>query len=354
MSERDDFLDFPGADELILAGRVAPPSAERTRAVRTLLAQAAERDARLSRTSDTTVVPDAPETGAEVVPAAARRDGPTAALAPPPDGPVVVLAAPGPLGEPGAVPRRTRVTRRRRVLIAAAAVAAIAVGTVAYPVLDVGGKQASTASAASAFLNDMAEVSEDAPATQAKYWKVHAETVKGGKPLAETWYVDRAGRTWIVDAKGNASEWAENHARWRVGGRYLTWPELDKLPTDPNALEARFAKDPEVRFSEVVNLLESSPASPELRSALFRVIAEIPEVTLTPGVKDGRGRSGTAITKAQKVIRHPVNGGERTYFWYTVRYVIDPETGRMLESSGTPAGENRSTWLESGPADRIG
>ncbi|WP_328768881.1 CU044_5270 family protein [Streptomyces sp. NBC_00286] len=354
MSEHDDFLDFPGADELILAGRVTPPSAEKTTAVRTLLAQAAERDARLSRASDTMAVPDVPETGTEVVPAAARRDGPTAALAPPPDRPVVVLATPGPLGEPGAAPRRSRITRRRRVLIAAAAVAAIAVGTVAYPVLNVGGKPASTASAASAFLNDMAEVSEDAPATQAKYWRVHAETVKGGKKRAETWYVDRAGRTWIVDANGKAREWAENHAKWRVGGRHLIWPELDKLPTDPNALAARFAKDPAVRFYEVVHLLESSPASPELRSALFRVIADTPGVTLTPGVKDGRGRSGTAITKALKVIVHPADGGKRTFFWQTVRCVIDPETGHMLESSGTSTGENHSTWLEVGPADRIG
>ncbi|MEV0226159.1 CU044_5270 family protein [Streptomyces sp. NPDC050704] len=349
MSERDDILDFPGADELLLAGVVTPPSTEKLTAVRTLLAQVAERDAWILGAAtapgalDTPDIPDTPDVlanEAEVVP---------------PDEPVVVLAAAEP-GEPGALPRRSRVTRRRRVLIAAAAVAAIAAGAVAYPALDVGGEPASTTSAASAFLNDMAEISEQAPATHGKYWRVRAETVKGGKKVTETWYADRAGRTWRVAADGKAYVWAENHARWRVDGRHLTWPELDRLPTDPDALAARFSKDPATRFYEVAYLLESSPASPALRSALFRVVAEMPGVTLTAGVEDDRGRPGTAITKTLmgRSLSLSTDGGEWTPFPYKVRCVIDPETGQMLESSGTPAGENHITWLEAGPADRLG
>lgn len=44
MNERDDILDFPGADELIAAGAVAPPRADRLTAVRDLMAGLAERE----------------------------------------------------------------------------------------------------------------------------------------------------------------------------------------------------------------------------------------------------------------------------------------------------------------------
>ncbi|MET7855533.1 hypothetical protein ABZT48_47215 [Streptomyces avermitilis] len=76
-----------------------------------------------------------------VVPlAAARRGCPEASLAPPedlPEDPLVIL---GPDG-PGTAPRRRRLSRRGRVLVAAATVAAIAMGAAVYPVLDLAGKR---------------------------------------------------------------------------------------------------------------------------------------------------------------------------------------------------------------------
>lgn len=344
-TERDDLLDFPGADELVAVGAVAPPSAERIIAVREVLALLAEREAEQTHTPAHDVV---------ISGALARRGHPKAALAPPEDTLVVIEGARQLAGEPSWTgERRRRVSRRRRLLIATAAVAALAAGAVAYPVLDMGGKPASTASAASRFLNEMAEVSENAQGTRAKYWRVSAVTVKGGVPRKETWWADREGRTWRVGKNGKAYEW-ENHASWRVGDRRLTWPDLDQLPTDPDALTARFPKSAEMRFFQIVNLLDESPASPALRSALFRVVAEIPGVKLVPGAKDSRGRSGTAITIASKMLRHRADGGEPTVSWHPARSVIDPKTGWILESSGMPSGENRITVLTAGPTNRIG
>ncbi|MEE1766049.1 hypothetical protein [Streptomyces sp. SP18BB07] len=361
-SERDDLLDFPGADELVAAGAVAPPAAERVTAVREVLALLAEREAEQTHAPAHDVMVSGP---------LARRGRPEAALAPPEDTLVVIGGArrPGddlgddlggaPGGDAAGEPswtgaRRRRVSRRRRVLIAGAAVAAFAAGAVAYPVLDLGGKPtASTASPASRFLKEMAEVSEDARGTRAPYWRVSAVTVTGGKPREETWWADREGRTWRVDKNGKAYQW-DNHASWRVGDRRLTWPDLDDLPTDPDALTAHFPEDAEARFFQIVNLLDESPASPALRSALFQVVAELPGVKLEPGVKDSRGRSGTAVTIATKVIWHSVDGGEPTVVWHTARSVIDPRTGWILESSGTALGENRVTVLTAGPDDRIG
>ncbi|MFG2127204.1 CU044_5270 family protein [Streptomyces sp. NPDC048751] len=345
ITERDDLLDFPGADELVAAGAVAPPSAERITAVREVLALLADREAEQTH---------APAHDVVVPGTVARRGRPNAALAPPEDTLVTIGGARQLAGEPSWTgERRGRGSRRRRVLIAMAAVATIAAGAVAYPVLDLGGKPTSTVSAASRFLNEMAEVSEDAQGMQGKYWRVTAVTVKAGVPREETWWADREGRTWRVDKNGKAYKW-ENHARWRVGDRRLTWPDLDELPTDPDALTARFPKDAELRFFQIVNLLDESPASPALRSALFRVVAEIPGVKLATGVKDSRGRSGTAITIASKWVWHSADGGEPTVSWQPARSIIDPKTGWILESSGTPAGEGRITVLTASPADRIG
>ncbi|GGO56986.1 CU044_5270 family protein [Streptomyces lasiicapitis] len=305
-NERDDLLDFPGAGELITAGDVAPPAPGAVAAAKAAVARAAER-------------------------------------------------------ETAVVPLRVRVPRRRRFLVAAAAVAAIAAGAVAYPVLDVGGEQAATASAAE-FLNDMAAVAADAPATDAKYWKVRVETVNGDdREMRTTTYFDRAGRVWTVDEDGTVHEPPAGEEgkvkNWPVGKRWLTWPELDKLPTDAKALAERFPKDAQSRFRQLVIMLEDSPASPELRSALFEVLADTPGMELAGKVKDSKGRPGVAIDTTQKATFTGGPGKDVTY-WTTDRYIVDPDTGLLLESTHKIRGQDipadRYTWQEVGPADQIG
>ncbi|MFG2023299.1 hypothetical protein [Streptomyces sp. NPDC048825] len=346
-TERDDFLDFPGADELIAAGTVAPPSADSIAAVREGLVLLADRETEQAHTATAhdSVVPLA----------AARRGVPAASLAPPEDlseDPLVVLDP----DEPGTPPRRRRLPLRARVLATAAAVAAIAVGAAVYPVLDVGGKPPSAASAASEFLNDMAKVSAEEPATHGKYWMVHYWAKDGRRTATVTVYSDRAGATWIRNPNGKVSRSGHNIADWNVGDRRLPWTEFDQLPTEPEKLKARFSKNAEARFEQIMPLLAESPASPDLRSALFQIVAETPGVTMTPEVKDSRGRPGTEIVlrDTRQVDKVGKPGAKPVSLQYSLRYVIDPDTSRVLESGG--AGANplvRTTYLEVGWTNHI-
>ncbi|MEU6761928.1 CU044_5270 family protein [Streptomyces sp. NPDC046853] len=306
MTERSDLLDFPGADELISAGAVVPPAPEVVAAAQTAVASAARRDTAV-------------------------------------------------------VPLRTRtVPRRRRLLVAAAAVAAIAAGAVAYPVLDLGGTPAATASAAQ-FLDDMADVAADAPAARSPYWKVRMETVNQDDGNATTTtYFDRAGRIWTVDANGTVHGPGKGSKtkKWPVGKKWLTWPALDKLPTGQKALTALFPRDAESRRHQVTALLEDSPASPGLRAALFRVLADTSGVKLIGDVKDSKGRQGVAFEIRWSTIGFSTGPGKDVKYRMTDRYIVDPDTGLLLETThknhGKGGSSDRYTWLEVGPAERVG
>ncbi|MFF5520081.1 hypothetical protein [Streptomyces coeruleorubidus] len=351
MNERDDLLDFPGADELIAAGAVAPPGADQLAAVRDLMARLAERE--------TTNTRAALAQDAVLPPAVARRDGPTAYLAPPKRTPRGVGGAEhGPGGEK---PSGTGGPRRRRLLVAGAAVAVLAVGAVAYPVLDVGGEPASTASAATRFLNEMAEVSTEAPAPRGKYWMSHYRAKDGRVTAAVTVYSDRSGATWIRQPNGKVTRSGHNIADWPVGDRRLSWTDFDRLPTDPEELTAHFSEDAAQRFDEIMSLLAESPARPRLRSALFQIVADTPGVTMTPNAKDSQGRQGTVINLPREV-ENPKEklGAEPSAASRTSvdgpYYFIDPATSRVLERTSeldaTPL--VRTTYLKVGWTDHIG
>ncbi|WAL97629.1 CU044_5270 family protein [Streptomyces sp. Je 1-369] len=319
MTERTDhsLLDFPGAGELIAAGGVAPPSAGAVDGAWEAVARTAREEERARPTT-------APPT------------------------------------------RLTshRVRRPRRLLVAAAAVAAIATGAVAYPVLDMGGEPAATASA-SQFFEGMAEVAEDAPATTPAYWKVRVETDNqdDGK-RTDTSYFDREGRVWSVDADGTVHEPPAGEEgkvkKWPVGKKWLTWPELEKLPTDEKTLAALFPKDAHSRFDQVTIMLEDSPASPELRAALFRILADTPGMKLVGDVRDSKGRAGVAVEITQNSwvrLGEGENGGDAVTLRSKDRYIIAPDTGLLLETTHKTIGRDtppdRYTWLEVGPADRV-
>ncbi|MET9686444.1 hypothetical protein [Streptomyces coeruleorubidus] len=355
MNERDDILDFPGADELIAAGAVAPPRADQLTSVRDRMARLAERE--------TTNTRAALAQDAVLPPAVARRDGPTAYLAPPRTPRVVGGVEHGPGGtEPsGSGGRRSRGPRRRRLLVAGAAVAVLAAGAIAYPVLDVGGEPASTASAATRFLNEMAEVSTEAPAPRGKYWMSHYRAKDGRMTATVTVYSDRSGATWIRQPDGKVTRSGHNIADWPVGDRRLSWTDFDRLPADPEALKAYFSKDAAQRFDEIMSLLAESPASPRLRSALFQIVADTPGVTMTQNDKDSQGRPGTVINLPREVENPKTKLGaepsatSRTTV-YGPYYFIDPKTSRVLEqTSGLDATPLvRTTYLKVGWTDRIG
>jgi hypothetical protein len=98
---------------------------------------------------------------------------------------------------------------------------------------------------------------------------------------------------------------------------------LASLPTDPEqlraVLRAEAAGDDHLIFKRVSALAIAADAllSPELRSALYRVLAGLPGVERVPGQVDLAGRVGVAIAETDR-------GGRRT------EIVIDPVSTRMI------------------------
>ncbi|MFJ9585247.1 CU044_5270 family protein [Streptomyces acidicola] len=311
-----DHLDFPGADALTAAGRVEPPKAETVAAAQAVLRAAIERDAEAAAR-----IPAA-DTASAVRPR--RRAG---------------LAG--------------RYVRPRVVVTALAA--AVAAGVVAYPALtatDSASSQPPRAASAEAFLNDMAQVAASAPATEAPYWKTTLNLTvpaDGEKESTHTRYLDRKGKSTEVNPDGSTKVVVTAHA-YAVGDRTLGWNQLDKLPTDPKALAALLPSansaggSAKSTFDNATALLGESPAGPDLRAALYRVLADLPGVKVTGPARDATGRTGTAL--------------EWKTTSATVRLIVNPKTGDLLEETetapGTGALQARYTYLTNAPAERIG
>jgi hypothetical protein len=116
----------------------------------------------------------------------------------------------------------------------------------------------------------------------------------------------------------------------RFGGSVMvTWDELEQLPADPEALSALLTErvpesshgDAYDLWDTATGLLRESPARPELRRALWEIIATIPGVTLDGRTKDATGRDGTAVG---------IDFSSRNLGGYVL--VLDPSDGRLLET----------------------
>lgn len=112
-------------------------------------------------------------------------------------------------------------------------------------------------------------------------------------------------------------------------GESLTWDELAELPTEPGALERRLTDglqpsghgDRWDLWGHVVSLLLESPASPDLRRALWQVLAAAPGTELLGTMTDSAGRPATGI---EADFMEEI--GERDVL------LIDPSDGTLLES----------------------
>ncbi|MBH1934923.1 hypothetical protein I5Q34_11665 [Streptomyces sp. AV19] len=313
-----DALDFPGADRLRAAGRVAPPSPDVVAA-----ALAAVRSAAGGPREDAVE-----EVELEREPVAA------------------------------VVPVRTW-RRRLPVLVSAAAVVVVALGVAFQPWADSGGVQGSPATERTA----VRERTGPAP-----YWKVRtmtwqpaSETGKGPQKSYRTLWFGR-NKALVQEDDGTVVETGDfssetQQMAYDLPGKSLDWDDVGKLPTDPVALRSllagndtgEFARDG--LFDGIAELLARSPAEPPVRAALFKILTRIPGVRVTEGAKDSTGRAGTAVELD-------------TAFDWRSRLVVDTRTFHMLETSNAARGSRewagvrlragdvaeRTTYLSTGPA----
>ncbi|MEU1308417.1 CU044_5270 family protein [Streptomyces cinnamoneus] len=322
MNDRD-LLDFPGARRLRAAGKVAPPSADAVAA-----ALAAVRSA------------------------AGRVEG---------DGPAVELE-----WEPVAAVVPVRTWRRRLpVLASAAAVVAVTLGVAFQPWSDSGDVHGSPAAERTA-VRERTGTEAGAGAGAAPYWKVR--TFHWNRTSDETQKPDESYETvWLSrnDERGQSGDGpVREHPQGEMAGTAfwidrnpIMWDELEKLPTDPDALRARLLgkatgeSAEEGLFNGIEELLARSPAEPRLRAALFKVLTGIPGARVTEQVKDSTGRPGTAVDLDADTWR--------------LRLVIDPGTLHTLEAVTTARNDGlkwgtqklragdillRTTYLSVGPA----
>ncbi|KJY42175.1 hypothetical protein VR41_08900 [Streptomyces sp. NRRL B-1568] len=313
MNDRN-LLDFPGARRLRAAGKVAPPSADAVAAALAAVRSAAGR---------------------------AEEDGPAVELAWEPVAAVVPMP-----------------TWRRRlpVLASVAAVVAVALGVASQPWSDSGAVQGSSPAAQ----RTVREQTGTAP-----YWKVRtSEWSRSSKGARQS---DGAYKTeWLSrsDTRGQSGDGPVQYysmdtagTAYRICGEPVLWDELEKLPTDPEALRDRLAgkatgeSAAEGLFNGIEELLARSPAEPQLRAALFKVLSGIPGARVTERVKDSNGRAGTAVDLDADTWR--------------LRLIIDTGAFHVLESVTTARNDGlkwgteklragdlllRTTYLSIGPA----
>jgi hypothetical protein len=234
----------------------------------------------------------------------------------------------------GAPALRRRVHGRRRWVVAGVAVAAVATGVAVLPVVDLNGRTAANASAAT-FLNETAEHAAAAGQHGGKYWKVVTAAVQapGTAERRMTQFVSRDKARMTTWFAGGRTGWAEmeypGQWRWGTGPTTVTWDQLDNLPTGTAALRARLTGPgggPGETFAVISSLLSTSPAGPKLRAALYRVLATTPGIHLNGAAKDSRGRSGTSVSITYGI---PWGGGT---VLQTGELLIAPRTGVLLQS----------------------
>lgn len=330
---------FPGADRLVAAGRVAPPE-------RSVVAAAMAAVRRAS----------AEEACREPVPDARR----------------------------GHSRRRILWTAGTAAAAAAAAVLLPKAGSSAGSGAGAGTRASASARTAPEFLRQVSFVAAGGSRTTAPFWRVesirefhvpavrnkpgvtpqprvtlkpgitpkpHIATVRPGDVI-RFHRVDWLSRTGLTERTESGEVfWLPSGSQmsWGVADKEITWDALRTLPTTPEALKDRLVgSDPRptawaALFNGIDALLSRAPSSPELRAALYEVLAGIPGVRLRGTAKDGVGRTGTVVE---------LDGGGRRS-----RLVIAPKTAILLETGvstlgGADGGRlvSRTTFLSVGPA----
>lgn len=287
------------------------------------------------------------------------------------------------LAAPVEPPRRPR---SRRLLVAGTAVAGVAA---LLAVAFLPGARLGPSPAAAQALERVAVAAAAQPAAPAGRWAyTRARTLYGTTntddppytvllPSERESWVAPDGAARIVETPGNPIFLSESdRRRWEAGGgrmkagprsdrRYRSLPlsqalyaDVSGLPTEPDALEAELRRQVETQNpppgdgysasgelrDRISSLLHSPASSGDLRAALYRVLARLPDVELLGEVRDPLGRSGVGFTSP---------GGYGDEANPTSRLlIVDPETGNVLAEQTVM--EQRVGWIDAAPGDVIG
>jgi hypothetical protein len=286
------------------------------------------------------------------------------------------LAAPHALASETATRYRSRTRRpgRRRRRVLAGGVAAVACAVTAFGVttlLPTGGGglgRLAPPSAAAAVLRHAATVAGTVapliPGPGEYAYTVTTETYLtdgggSGGNSAVYWYQQTlTSRTWTAsDGSGRTTQtWTQpafvtpaDKARWLAAGQPLSattptdhtygassWRAAGNLaptglPTDPTRLRAALAQRlgsdnrPDQLVATVVGFLDEPGTSPQLRSALFNVLASTPGIANFGTITDGQGRTGQAVGVVAGGVRYAMmyNPASTTLLG-VARTVVDP------------------------------
>jgi hypothetical protein len=195
--------------------------------------------------------------------------------------------------------------------VAAAAVAAVVIGTGGSGIS--GGGQAppaTTSLSGPQILLAAATTAERAPEASGTYWYLKVVS-KGGTDSGNQWetWTQPGGQTWFRGERKTGGKVVEitQPTPFRLGGPEVSFEQLQKLPTDPDALKAWIAdsiKHSDVRtsagkpdakmqaqfvFDGLISLVSELPAPPKVRAAAFRAIASYPNVESLGAVEGGQG-----------------------------------------------------------------
>ncbi|WP_067144225.1 CU044_5270 family protein [Microtetraspora malaysiensis] len=182
------------------------------------------------------------------------------------------------------------------------------------------------------------------------WWIVHSWTRLGDvkdallPPEKGVWSSEQAHFTCVrgrraVDSTDGATPYlqrldafAEPGSSWpNVDGRVVSLAEIDALPTDPESLKEVLIqwqvpgvsdeRRDEILFEQAAEMLLELPAPSGVRAALFRLMADLPDVRSLGGVRDPLGRDAVGVARRSSCDQE--FGGE-------LQVLFDKDTGRLL------------------------
>jgi hypothetical protein len=200
-----------------------------------------------------------------------------------------------------------------RLGIAAAAAAAAAVGGILL--LPDGTTPLSPVPAnAAEVLNASARAAGAAPVTDGTYWRIRTHEVltlaEGSRTLHRsldtTHWIRKDGQGWT--SFDGAAPTVNAETFFSLCDKSVDYSAVAALPSDPRDLGAALAAvvvsradAPPARYTDVVvsecalSLLAELPASPPVRAAAFRYLADRADVTVLGPATDTQGRHGTEL-----------------------------------------------------------